>query len=307
MLMHAIRSSLCLSVGWLLIIGCRREEPAAVQIEPAVNAKVPAVPTPSPAPNVVVPAKTPLRVPVDGPLAAKHEHVSSEQIAVLRAAISSASSYPKRLEARRGLMHALRRSGQYELLLGEVVNLIDEVERREGPTVAARVTMAEAETFQAQKDPKAAIEAYSYLRDRYPENDFSVEALYQIGLCHLDARDYDRAEQSFQQLVERYDNSVFSPWAWRKLALAQLLQNRVGSALATLQVMADKYKGSEFAEYAQAREGYVQLVAGNRDRARDSFQAFLARCPQSKYCELVKSQLALAITDPNSRALRSDK
>jgi TolA-binding protein len=239
------------------------------------------------------PAERTVESPAPSKKPTLHEPLSPEAIVALRARIDAASDdFGERIEARRVLFHQLRKHGQVDLAVRELDALLDDVERHAGLSMAQRVAIADAGNLQSLKDYRTAIRAYELLVQRYGDGNFAPEALLHMGSCYLELRDYVAAEQVWERLIEEYDSSPHAPWGWRKLALAQTLQGRFDSALATLEIMAEKYAGTHFGEYGRMRRGYVQMTAGRLDAARATYAAFLESDPHSKYCRLVRRQMA---------------
>ncbi len=221
------------------------------------------------------------------------EPLSPEAIAALRDPIEAASDdFGSRLEARRGLFHALRKHGQLDLAMAEFDAMLDDVERTSGLAMAQRVAIADAGNIHFHKDYPAAIAAYERLLLHYGDGRFAAEATHQLGLCHIEMQDYVAAGEVFRHLIEEHDDSHLAPLGWRKLALVQTLQGRFDAALATLEIMAGKYGGTHHGEYARMRRGYVQMAAGRFAEARTTYEAFLANHPHSKYRRLVTKQMA---------------
>lgn len=218
---------------------------------------------------------------------------SHVQVTALRTELGQpGQTYIKRLELRRGLMQWLRKADSLADLEAELTEQIADVEVTEGRDKAQRVALAEANTFQVQKDHRAAAAAFGVLLKRFPEGRFTAEGLYQRGICLLEQREYAQAADAWQQLVEQHDAAPYAPMAWRKLALAQALQAKFDESLATLEIMAAKYEGTDHGDYARMRRAYVQAAAGRAADARATYEKFLTDAPNSKYCMLVRRELA---------------
>jgi TolA-binding protein len=242
-------------------------------------ARTPASAHPQPAPTIAPSVKGPL---------------SAEEIAELRRRVDEChDDYPARIEARRALLAELRNRGPAEQVLSELRGLLTDIEQEEGREMLHRAAIAEAGTWQADKDFLAAASAYEHIIEAYPDSPFADEAMYQLGNCKLDLHEYAEAEATFQRMIDVHSGSPLVGWGWRKLALAQLLQGDFDRSLATLDRMASNFGDGEFAEYARARKGYVQMAAGRKEDAQASYDAFLSACPTSKYCRLVQQQIAM--------------
>jgi TolA-binding protein len=198
----------------------------------------------------------------------------------------------QRLAQRRELVQALIKANQTPQALQQIDQVIDDVERQEGIDKAQRVALAEANTLRINGHHSQAAEAYDLLIRKYPDGRFTDESIMQMGVCQMDAKQYEQAEKSWLRLVQEHDASNEAPWGWRKLALAQLVQGKFQDSLATLETMAAKYPDSEYADYARMRCGYVYMASGDLAKAKDEYNNFLANCPNSKYCLLAREQLA---------------
>lgn len=277
-----------LLIALLGAAGCHRQEPAA---KPAASPSV-AAPRSTAETNAPVVAPPAAR-PADRPAAPQPAVVYLES---LRQAVARATAYGPRIEARRAVLQELARRGDEAEVQREEMALLDDVERQEGPAMAARVALAEGSTFAIRHQHGAAAVAYALLRQRYPASGLATEAWQQLAECRLHQHRYAEAEQLWHGLIESRGEAPEAAWAWRRLALAQLLQSHFDEALATLEMMARKYAGTDAGEYARMRQGYVLAAAGRSDEARKRYTAFLAECGNSPYCRLARTQLAELVT-----------
>jgi len=223
----------------------------------------------------------------DAPSAA---HQGLDDPSFLRKLILTTDDYAVRIELRRRLFHLLRKGKRSDEAIQQLKELLDDIERQEGESMAQRVALAEANTLELQHDYAVAVRAYDLLERRYQSGPFTAEAMNHQAQCLLDSKEYLQAERVWARLTTEYADSAIAPWAWRKIALAQLLQSRFDDSLNTLDQMIVLYPRTEFEEYARMRRGYVQVKAERNAEAKQSYDAFLGFCPSSKYCRLAALQ-----------------
>ncbi len=229
-----------------------------------------------------------------------NKELTQEAIAAMEAAITNATVYRVRVEARRVLFNALRRADRLSDAMLVFDDILMDVEENQGIEMAQRVAFADAGTLHADKYYDAAIAAYQRLIERYEHGPFTAEAMYRMGLCCLEMKDYQTAEALWHTVVEKHAESPYAPWSLRKIALAELIQGRVDDSLATLERLANGYSGTEFEEYAQMRKGYVLMAAGRAQEGRTAYESFLEKYPNSRYVLLAKQQMKQIDNPPQS-------
>src|SRR5581483_12018029 len=69
------------------------------------------------------------------------------------------------------------------------------------------------------KDLRAAIGEYEFLRREYPGSKYRFQALFTIGQIYKDdLGDVDAARQTFEEFLHRYPRNVLAPQAQQSLA-----------------------------------------------------------------------------------------
>jgi outer membrane protein assembly factor BamD len=149
-----------------------------------------------------------------------------------------------------------------------------------------------------------AYEAYSTYLNKYPRGeDFDgvVEAQFKIAKLFLDgqkrkvfgvpfAPSMARAQEMFEGIVKRAPFSKWAPLAQFNAGQAFEKQGKYPEAIAAYQTVVAKYPGDPIADDAQYQIGYVLMReakegsydTASRQRARESFEDFLSRYPESE-------------------------
>ena len=169
-----------------------------------------------------------------------------------------------------------------------------------GPKVALKL----AQLCEATKEPERAFDAYGKYISRFPRGDdfdTCVEAQFRIAKLFLNGErrklfgmktfgSIERAQQMFEEIVK---NAPFSRWAaLAQFNLGQALekQKKFPEAIVAYQQVVDKYSTDQIAGDAQYQIGYIYLQdtkhgandRGARDKARDAFEDFSIKYPQSE-------------------------
>lgn len=220
------------------------------------------------------------------------EMLTPEVIAAFRAGIMATDRYSDRIEMRRSLMYRLCQGKQIESALAEFQALLDDVEQREGRAMAMRVAISDAGQVQWKQDYAAAIGMYEVLLNRYDNSPFTAKALYQLGVCHFQMKDYVVAEQVWRRTIEEQDGSSQAPQAWQKLALAQMRQKNFDASLVTLDIMAAKYQGTPYEQHARLCRGDVLKEAGREAEARAIYTEFLEEHQDGSYRRLAEQRMS---------------
>lgn len=149
-----------------------------------------------------------------------------------------------------------------------------------------------------------AFDAYSVYLEKYPRgDDFDsvVEGQFRIAKLFLEgqkrkvfgvpfAPSMSRAQEMFEGIVKRAPFSKWAPLAQFNVGQAYEKQTKYPEAIAAYQAVVTKYPSDPVADDAQYQIGYVLLReakegsydAASQQRARESFEDFLARYPESE-------------------------
>lgn len=104
-----------------------------------------------------------------------------------------------------------------------------------------------------KNDFAAAAEAFGAFLKSYPQSALAPNALYWVGICHANLRDYKNALAAQESLLSRYPQSPKAPDALLAIAAIQAEQGDGGSARNTLEDIIARYPGSEAAGKARTR------------------------------------------------------
>lgn len=177
-----------------------------------------------------------------------------------------------------------------------------------------------AELNEQVGEPERAFKAFSkYIAD-YPQGkEFDVVVEHQFGIAKAflnGARrklfgvktfsSMERAQKMFEEIVKSAPYSKFAPLSQFNIGMALEKQGRYPEAIAAYQLAVDKYPNDDVAADAQYQIGYVQLHlidTGSNDRAarvkaRDAFEDFLVRYPQSEKVQQAKENIT-KLSDKN--------
>jgi len=104
-----------------------------------------------------------------------------------------------------------------------------------------------------KNDFASAAEAFGAFLKDYPQSALAPNALYWIGICHANTRDYKNALAAQESLLSRYPQSPKAPDALLAIAAIQAEQGDTGSVRNTLEDIIARYPGSEAAGKARTR------------------------------------------------------
>jgi outer membrane protein assembly factor BamD len=218
-------------------------------------------------------------------------HSEDEDSGVLEQSASEQLQKARALEAEGNLKKAI---GAYRAL----------IKGFPGSGASPQAQFKIAELCEQIGEPERAFKAYSQYIADYPrgkEFDSVVEHQFGIAKAFLNGErrklfgvkafpSMERAQKMFEEIVKTAPYSKFAPLAQFNIGMALEKQTRYPEALAAYQLTVDKYPNDDIAGDAQYQIGYVQMHlidTGSNDRAarvkaRDAFEDFLVRYPQSE-------------------------
>ncbi|MCX6968145.1 MAG: outer membrane protein assembly factor BamD [Verrucomicrobia bacterium] len=163
-------------------------------------------------------------------------------------------------------------------------------------------------------EPERAFEAYSKYILNYPrgkEFDTVVERQFGIAKAFLDGErrklfgmktfgSMERAQKMFEEIVKSAPYSKEAPLAQFNIGMALEKQGQYAEAIAAYQLATDHYPNDDVAGDAQYQIGYVQMHliengsndAASRLKARDAFEDFTVRYPQSEKIPQARENIA---------------
>ena len=153
-------------------------------------------------------------------------------------------------------------------------------------------------------EPERAFNSYGKYISNYPrgkEFDVVVERQFGIAKAFLEGErrklfgmktfpSMERAQKMFEEIVKNAPYSKEAPLAQFNIGMALEKQGQYADAVAAYQLAVDKYPNDDVAGDAQYQIGYVQMHliengtndAASRVKARDAFEDFTVRYPQSE-------------------------
>ena len=180
--------------------------------------------------------------------------------------------------------------------------------------VAPEAQIKVASLDEAIHELDRAFDAYGKYVSTYPRGadfDKAVEAQFNIARAFLAGErrklfgmktfsSMERAQKMFEEIVK---NAPFSKWAaLSQFNIGQTHEKRgeFPEALAAYQLVVEKYSADDVAADALYQIGYIQLKLSNagsndkaaRTKAKEAFEDFLMRYPQSEKAAQVKENLA---------------
>ncbi|MEI8342977.1 MAG: outer membrane protein assembly factor BamD [Verrucomicrobiota bacterium] len=203
----------------------------------------------------------------------------------------------------------LENSGDIKGALGAYRGLV-----RKYPTsgVAAKSQLKVGELYEKTGDYEKAFDAYGKYLTVYPKGedfDQAVAAQFNIAKRFLEGErkrmfgvktfpSMERASKMFEEIVKNAPYSKYAPMAQFNLGQSYEKQQKYAEAVAAYQVVTQKYPADSLAVDAQYQVGYVYLRESRdsndpaaRAKARDAFEDFIARYPNSEKVSQAKDDL----------------
>ncbi len=171
-----------------------------------------------------------------------------------------------------------------------------------------------AELQEQTGEPERAFNSYGKYISNYPrgkEFDTVVERQFAIAKAFLEGErrklwgmktfsSMERAQKMFEEIVKNAPYSKEAPLAQFNIGMALEKQGQYAEAVAAYQLAVDKYPNDDVAGDAQYQIGYVQMHliedgsndAASRVKARDAFEDFTVRYPQSEKIPQARENIA---------------
>ena len=178
--------------------------------------------------------------------------------------------------------------------------------------VAAKCQFKVGELYERFGQDEKAFDAYGKYLTTYPraeDFDRAVEAQFNIAKRFLEGErrvvfgvktfsSMERAEKMFEEILKNAPYSKFAALCQFNLGQAHEKQQKYQEAVAAYREVTQKYAGDSLNVDAQYQMGYVYLKQSqasndpaDRARARDSFEDFIARYPNSEKISQAKDNL----------------
>lgn len=185
---------------------------------------------------------------------------------------------------------------------------------RKFPTsgVAPKSQFKTGELYEKTGDYEKAFDAFGKYLTTYPKGedfDAAVEAQVNIAKRFLEGErkrlfgvktfsSMERAQKMFEEIVKNAPYSKYAPLCQFDVGQACEKQAKYPEAVAAYQLVTQKYPGDSLAVDAQYQVGYVYLKQSREsndpsaiNKARDSFEDFIARYPNSEKVSQAKDDL----------------
>jgi len=203
----------------------------------------------------------------------------------------------------------LEQTGDTKGALGAYRGLV-----RKYPTsgVAPKSLLKVGELYEKSGDYEKAFDAYGKYLTVYPKaEDFdkAVESQFNIAKRFLEGErrrlfgvktfsSMEKAQKMFEEIVKNAPYSKYAPLAQFNLGQAFEKQQKYTEAVTAYQTVTQKYPADSLAVDAQYQVGYVYLIQcresndpAARTKARDAFEDFIARYPNSEKVAQAKEDL----------------
>jgi tetratricopeptide (TPR) repeat protein len=105
----------------------------------------------------------------------------------------------------------------------------------------------------------------------FPGHTRVEEAAYNVGLCHLSARQYSRAVQSFKEIMLSYPDGLYNDQAQFRMSEAYLSSNQTGAAITSLRNLTVAADDVDVRDEAYYRLGWVYIGMGQWEQALTLF------------------------------------
>jgi TolA-binding protein len=138
-----------------------------------------------------------------------------------------------------------------------------------------------------------AAESWAELLDTFPDNIFVPQASLNLGICHLKAKEYDKAIESFQAVVQKHPKFEMLDAAYLYLGttqynIAQSGKPKLGkpklydAAAATFQVLIAKYPKGKYTARAIYYRGECLYARDKKAEAAAGYAELLERFPNDE-------------------------
>ncbi len=190
---------------------------------------------------------------------------------------------------------------------------------------AERSQLKVGELQEKAGDFQRAFNSYQKLIEDYPnstEFNRAIEAQFKIATLYLEGErqrvlgiptlpSMDRARSMFESIVKSAPFSTLAPLAQFNIGLTHERQGDPTQAVAAYQVVIDRYGSSDVADDAYYQIGYVYFTEARKGsydqatatRARETFEDFLIRYPQSEKTAQAQENLKLLGTKQSTGSL----
>jgi tetratricopeptide (TPR) repeat protein len=146
--------------------------------------------------------------------------------------------------------------------------------------VGARFPNAEAKYKEVEQKADAVLTAYPSDNVAAPARLMKARALLGLGK-------YEEASNLYQEWLDAHPNAIERPIVLQAVATAQAAAGKPDAAVTSLEslVLLDKKTYGEMASY---QIGQIYDSAGNKEKAKQQYDAFIKDYPESGKLELVK-------------------
>lgn len=153
-----------------------------------------------------------------------------------------------------------------------------------------------------------AIQVFIGLTQDFPDSELADNAYYNLGICHKELKEFEKALVAFKTVVLQYPDSDAAPWAKDQLedlenlmdgaseifvnAQQALIQGRLEDAWNTFSRILKEHPTSILADNALFCLGMIAIRKGDGSRAEKIFDRLLNDFPDSDAAENVRKMRA---------------
>lgn len=221
-----------------------------------------------------------------------------DAIAVLRAAVDAATTDAARASARYDLAWALYDAGQRDEAYTEFAAVAAEAA---GTPLAADAEFRLADQLIERGRPVDAVRAYQAWLDKYPTHPLRPRVVYNQGLAHEQAEQYDEAVAAYQTVPAALDAAALEDEgglrdaAAYRTAYAEWRAGRYPEALAGFDAYDRAWPQGTYLADSMFYRGQVYSRQGDWPQAETAFRALLQRYPQSNLANSGQFNLGVAL------------
>jgi TolA-binding protein len=150
------------------------------------------------------------------------------------------------------------------------------------PNRRDQVTLMKAESLFKKQDHPTAAALYSQVsKSRLLPGTLRAEALFKLGWCSMQIRDYDRAIQAFTELMDTYPTNKSVPYALVQRAIAYQSQKKLAEAERDFTDLIRKWPKSKERELALQQKALIRGQLNDNAGMAENFKLLLKDYPES--------------------------
>jgi len=134
---------------------------------------------------------------------------------------------------------------------------------------------------------EAAINEFSTLQQKFPKSLYAENSLFTIGFIRFQNGDYKEAIDDYRNVLQIYKNSSLAPVVYYSIGDAFFNQEKYDSAIVNYQNVLTKYPLSEYVFDAVNGIQYSYVAMGKPDNAVDLIDRFIGQNPNMKFSDQI--------------------